>query len=111
MVSDDKIAVYEHPNPHMKSFCFSEPICPPRVEAFRSPFSHSTREQMKGFGNIGASVVQDLLAIPGIIEIRTRPKEKLLKKDHTASWEDIVPRAYEILQRALRKQRIHLVKR
>lgn len=107
---DDDIVVYEHPNPHIKSFFIPGPIWPPRVEIFRAPFSPSSREKMRGLGNIGARLLQELLDIPGIIELRTRPREVLLKKDHAASWENIAPQALKILRRAMRKQRIHLVK-
>ncbi|RLB16586.1 MAG: hypothetical protein DRG82_08680 [Deltaproteobacteria bacterium] len=110
MVSDDPIAVYEHPNPHIKSFFIPGPIWPPRVEIFRPPLDQTSQDRVKRLGNIGTSVVRDLLAIPGVIELRTRPSEILLKKSRTASWEDIVPRALKILRRALRKQQIHLVK-
>jgi len=111
LASDDDIVVYEHPNPHIKSFFIPDPISPPRVEIFRAPLPQSSREKMKSLGNIGARVVQELLDIPGIIEVRTRPREMLLKKDRAASWEDMVPQALKILQRALRKQQIHLVRR
>jgi len=107
----DDIVIYKHPNPHIKSFFIPGPIWPPRVEIFRAPLQQSSREKMKNMGNIGAGVVQELLDIPGIIELRTRPREVLLKKDRVTSWEDIVPQALEILRRALRKQQIHLVKR
>ncbi len=111
MDSQDDIVMYQHPNPHIRSFFTPGPIAPPRHEVFRLPLSQPSREKMTQLGNIGASIVQDLLRIPGIIEVRTRPREILLKKDASASWEPIVLSAKKILQRALMKQAIHLVKK
>ena len=107
---DDDIVVYEHPNPHIKSFFIPDPIWPARVEVFRALLPQSSREEMKGMGNICEHVVRELLDIPGVIELRTRPREMLLKKDQATSWENIVPQVLKILRRAIRKQQIHLVK-
>jgi hypothetical protein len=105
------IAVYEHPNPHMKSFFISAPLWPLRVEIFRKPLPEISGEKMKSLGNIGGRVIQELLEIAGVRELWTRPREILVKKERAASWQDIEPGVLEILRRALRKQRIHLVKR
>jgi hypothetical protein len=110
LTSDNDIAVYEHPNPHIKSFFIPGPIWPPRVEIFCAPLPQSSREKMKGMGKIGERVIKELLDIPGVIELRTRPREMLLKKDQASSWENIVPQVLKILRRAMRKQKIHLVK-
>ena len=111
MAIDEDIVVYEHPNPHMKSFFIPDPISPPRVEDFRKPLPETSLEKIKNLGSIGAKVAEELLEIQGITEFRTRPREILVIKDRAASWKNIEPKVLKILRRALRRQRIHLVRR
>jgi hypothetical protein len=66
---------------------------------------------VKSLGNIGVRMAKELLEIPGLRELMMRPGEILVKKDRAVTWQDIEPEVLKIVQRALRKQHIHLVKR
>jgi Scaffold protein Nfu/NifU N terminal len=107
----DDIVVYEHPNPHMRSFFISVSIWPPRVEVFHKSSLDTSRDDVKSLGNIGARMAKELLEIPGLRELMMRPGEILVKKDRAVAWQNIEPEVLKILQRALRKYQIHLVKR
>ena len=111
MVNQDDITVYEHPNPQLRSFFISASTLPPRVEVFHKSSLDGSWENMQGLGSIGLRMAKELLEIPGLKELRMRPGEILVKKHRAAAWLDIEPEVRRILQRALRKQQIHLVTR
>jgi hypothetical protein len=111
LVMHDDIVVYEHPNPHMRSFFIGVSFWPPRVEVFHKTPLDTSRENVKSLGNIGVRMAKELLEIPGLRELMMRPGEILVKKDRAVTWQDIEPEVLKIVQRALRKQHIHLVKR
>jgi hypothetical protein len=111
LVPQNDIVVYEHPNPQLRSFFISVSIWPPRVEVFHKSSLDGSREDVEGLGSIGVQMAKELLEIPGLKELRMRPGEILVKKHPAAAWQDIEPEVLRILQRALRKQQIHLVTR
>ena len=80
-MSEPKINIYVHPNPEIKSFTTMEPISPPRVEYFKKPLNPQSEESLKQLGIIGALIVKEVMAIPGVKEIRIKPKEIRMKKE------------------------------
>jgi hypothetical protein len=109
-MSDPKISIYVHPNPEIKSFTTMEPISPPRVEYFKKPLNTQSEASLKQLGIIGAQIVKEVMAIPGVDEIRIKPKEIRMKKELNASWDDIEDKVCKILERALQKKGIKIVK-
>jgi hypothetical protein len=109
-MSDPKIGIYVHPNPEIKSFTTMEPISPPRVEHFKNPLNTQSEMTLKQLGIIGAQIVKEVMAIPGVKEIRIKPKEIRMKKEIKASWDDIEDKVCKILNRALQKKGIKIVK-
>jgi len=105
------VVVYHHPNPEMKSFLTPVPISTPRVEQFKAPLAPESEPIMEELGTIGAQVVKDIMAIPGIRELRIKPKEILLKKEYGSQWETIEKPVLQILDRALRRKAMHIVRR
>ncbi|MBU1397758.1 MAG: NifU N-terminal domain-containing protein [Proteobacteria bacterium] len=65
---------------------------------------------MKTLGSIGAWTVREIMAIHGVMEIRIKPKEILIKKEMSSSWEGIEDRVINVLKRAMRRKQIRLVK-
>ena len=57
-----------------------------------------------------ARIVKEILALSNVREIRIKPKEIRVKKEEYSSWGDIEDRVSEILNRALRRKKIRLVK-
>jgi hypothetical protein len=105
-----KISIYVHPNPEIKSFTTMESISPPRVEYFKNPLNKEKEASLKQLGIIGAQIVKEVMAIPGVDEIRIKPKEIQMKKELNASWDDIEDMVCKILNRALQRKRIKIVK-
>ena len=110
-MSDSKVDIYVHPNPEIKSFTTMESISPPRVEHFTNPMNTLSEESLKQLGSIGSQIVKEVMAIPGVKEIRIKPKEIRMKKELNASWDDIEDKVCRILKRAIRKKEIKIVKR
>jgi hypothetical protein len=108
-MSSDIIQVIVHPNPEIKSFLFHEPISAPWLEIYKKPLDSATEERISRLGAIGGQIVRDLLEIDGLNWIRINPKEIMLKKELRADWTQIEPAILEILHRALRKKRIHVI--
>ena len=104
------IVIYNHPNPEMKSFLMNEEISTPRVEHFNNRLSKDSEERFKHLGHIGAQVVREVMAIPGVQKMRIKPKDIQVKKEESASWQEIEVQVIEILNRALRKKKIKVIK-
>ena len=109
-MSEPKISIYVHPNSEIKSFTTMESISPPRVEYFKNPLNKETEASLKQLGIIGAQIVEEVMAIPGVNEIRIKPKEVRIKKELNASWDDIEDKVCKILKRALKRKGIKIVK-
>ena len=109
-MSEPKISIYVHPNPEIKSFTTMESISPPRVEYFKNPLNKESKESVRQLGIIGAQIVKEVMAIPGVNEIRIKPKEIRMRKEEDASWDDIEERVCKILKSALQRKGIKVVK-
>jgi len=110
-MSISKIVIYKHPNPEIRSFITSEEVSPPRVEYFKKPIDNRAEDLLNRLGIIGSQIVRETIAIPGVVDIRIKPKEILLKKERSYSWSEIEKPVVEILNRALRKKQIRIVKK
>ena len=105
-----KIVIYKHPNPEFRSFLTTVEISPPRVEHFIKPIDNNSEGLLNRLGIIGSQIVIEIIAIPGVMELRINPKEILLKKELSSSWSEIEKPVIEILNRALRKKQIRIIK-
>ncbi|MBW1701339.1 MAG: NifU N-terminal domain-containing protein [Deltaproteobacteria bacterium] len=106
-----EIVIYNHPNPEMKSFLTTVEISAPCVEHFRKPLKKDQEDTLKKqLGVIGTQIVNEIMAIPGIKEMTIKPKEILIKKERPSFWEEIEKPVIEILNRALRKKQIKMIK-
>ena len=106
----EKIEIYHHPNPEIRSFLTQEDISPPLVEYFKKPFHQESENALGRLGVIGAQIVKEIMVIPGVKEIRIKPKEIRMRKEEWSAWEDIEGRVIEILKRSLRKKKIRVIK-
>ena len=106
-----EISIYHHPNPEMKSFLTREDISAMRVEHFKGSPDNISDAALHSLGPIGSRVVKEIFKIPGIREIRIKPKEILVKKEGESLWADIEPLIIETLERSLRRKKIKVVKR
>ena len=114
MIEDKRnqnIIIYHHPNPEIKSFLISEEISAPRVEHFKKPLQKGSEEISELVGIFGAQIVKEIMLIPGVMEVRIKPKEIMVKKEESSSWEEIAGRVFEIINRAIKRKNITLVKR
>jgi hypothetical protein len=109
-MDNPQIRVYRHPNPEIRSYLSAEDLTTPRVEHFQGPPDQITEDRLKSLGTIGAQIVRDVMAIPGVREIRIKPKEIRMTKQTGASWEDIESKVLEVLQRALTRKQLKLVR-
>lgn len=107
---DKRVRIYNHPNPEMKSFLATVEISAPRVEHFKKPLDKDSEKILNQLGIIGAQIVKEIMAIPGVMEIRIKPKEIRMKKEGSSSWEEIEEKVLEILNRAVRKKQIKVVR-
>lgn len=107
---NQNVVIYHHPNPEMRSFLVLEAISAPRVEHFKKPLRKESEEISESLGVSGAQIVKEIMLIPGVMEIRIKPTEIMMKKEESSSWGEIEGRVCEILNRAIRRKRITLVK-
>ena len=105
------IVVYQHPNPEMKSFLMPVEICPPLVEHFSKPFTERSEKTFKELGTVGAQIVKEIMAVPGVKSLEIRPKEVRVKKEPHVSWEQIEKKVFRILKSFMRRKSFRLVKR
>ncbi len=109
-MENNKIDIYIHPNPEIRSFLTSQDVSPPRVEVFCPPLSDKDAPRLHTLGTIGAQIIKDILSLPGIREVRIKPKEVRIIKTLSVDWEDIQERIVTSLTRALRKGQVKLVR-
>ena len=55
--------------------------------------------------------MREIMAIPGVEEIYIKPKEVRMKKSPSISWDEIEKKIIEILDRALRRKEIRVIKK
>jgi len=108
-MSDEKVVIYDHPNPEFKSFLLPEEVSPPRVERFQKPLDRNGEERLKRLGILGAQVVREIMAVPGVMEVWLKPNEIRVKKELNWTWEKIQGPILEIVHRVLRKKKIRIV--
>lgn len=110
-MDEEKIEVYHHPNTEIRSFLTQQAMAPPRVEHFKKPMGGGESENaLKQLGIIGAQIVRDIMAIPGVREIRIKPKEIRMIKEEWCAWDEIEAKVIEILRSALRRKKIKMIK-
>ena len=109
-MKNHKIDIYIHPNPEIRSFLTTQDVFPPRVEVFCPPLSDKDAPRLHALGIIGAQIIKDILSLPGIREVRIKPKEVRIIKVLSIDWEDIQERIVTSLTRALRKRQLKLVR-
>lgn len=107
---DSKVLIYNYPNPDIKSFLTTVEISAYRVEHFKRPLNKDMEDTLRQLGVIGAQVVKEVIAIPGVKELRINPKEIQLKKERSSSWEEIEGSVLAVLNRALRKKQMRVIK-
>lgn len=106
-----EIVIYKHPNPEMKSFLTTLEISAPRVERFSQPLEKDQIGNLKKqLGVIGAQIVNEIMLIPGVGKMTIKPKEIIIKKEISCSWEEIESPVKEILKRAMRKKQFKMIK-
>lgn len=109
-MGEQKVVIYHHPNPEMKSFLTPLEIFPPRVEHLKNPLKEDSQAILKNMGLIGGQVVRDIMALHGVLALEVKPKEIRVKKEVSASWEDLQDRIVVILERGLRRKSMKVVK-
>ena len=110
MTFDGSVKIYHHPNPEIKSFLTMESIFPASVGVYKNPFNKIEKENLQRLDAITSQIVMGVMGLPGVKEIRIKPKEIRMKKEEEASWDDIEDKVCQILNRALIKKQIKRVK-
>ena len=110
-MAEDRIVVYRHPNQEMRSYIISEAVSEYRVEHFTQPLQKQHEEILRSLGIIGRRVVEGIVRLSGVQEVTIKPKEVIVKKGLTATWEDLEPEILHILNHAVRQKRLRVVKK
>ena len=103
------IMIYRHPNPEIRSYLTSAEISRYRVERFSVPAEDGLEAQLKTLGTIGAYVVREILAIPGVREVEIKPRELRVKKETSVTWDRIEEKIVHALNTAFRRKTIRAV--
>jgi hypothetical protein len=103
------IMIYRHPNPEIRSYLTSAEISKYRVERFSVPCEDGLEAQLKTLGTIGAYVVREILAIPGVREVEIKPRELRVKKETSVTWDRIEEKIVHALNTAFRRKAIRAV--
>ncbi len=109
-MESQEVRVYRHPNPEIRSYLTNEEITKPRLEAFQRPPGEDPELLAKRLGTIGAQVILELTAVPGVQEVRIKPKEVRIRKAPFASWEAMEDQILRILASAVRRSRLRLLR-
>jgi len=109
IIDDTKVEIYNHPNPEIKSFLTTVELSAHRVEIFKKPLDKNREGSLDQLPLIATQIVKDIMATPGVREIIIKPKEILMKKETSSSWEGIEKRVIEIITSALRRKQIKVV--
>jgi hypothetical protein len=109
-MGDQEIVVYYHPNPELRSFLTRVEICAPRVEYFKVPLTEESDPTLAQLGALGAQIVKAIMLIPGVMEIRIKPKEIQVRKGTTVSWESIQNSIIEVLRHSLKRKQLRIVR-
>ncbi|WP_028321191.1 hypothetical protein [Desulfatiglans anilini] len=105
-----EIEVYRHPNAEIRSYLTQEPISNPVVESFRAPYTPEKTKSLPSLGALGRQIVQEIMTLQGITEIRVKPKEIRIIKAPEASWDRIEGPILRLLASALKRKRLRRVK-
>ncbi|MFO7785785.1 MAG: NifU N-terminal domain-containing protein [Thermodesulfobacteriota bacterium] len=105
------VRVYLHPNAEIRSYLTSNPIMKPQVEAFENPLRELPDHLAAKLGTIGAQAARELLSLSGVAKIRIKPNEVIIRKVPHVSWDDMEEEVLRIMDRAVRKSRMHVMKR
>lgn len=109
-MSKEGVVIYHHPNPEMRSFLTSEEISAFRVEHFKRPLTGNSEKALRSLGIIGAQIVKEIMAIQDVMEVWIKPKEIRIRKEESSSWKGVEEKVYQILDRAMRRKGMRLVK-
>ena len=109
IIDDAKVEIYNHPNPEIKSFLTTVEFSALRVEIFKKQLDKKWEGSLDQLPLIATQIVKDIMATPGVREIIIKPKEILMKKETSSSWEGIEKRVIEIITSALRRKQIKVV--
>ena len=109
-LDDTKVEIYNHPNPEIKSFLTTVEFLSPRVEVFKKPLDKNWESSLSQLPLIGAQIIKDIMAIPEVKEIIIKPKEIRMKKEISSTWDTLEKKVIAILQSALRRKKIKIVK-
>lgn len=104
------VRVYYHPNTEIRSYLTQDEITNPLYETFENPLNEDYNSLVQRLGTIGARVVQEILALPGVAQIRFKPKEVRVRKTAPTTWDDLEPEIMRIVERAVRRSRMHVLK-
>ena len=104
------VRVYYHPNTEIRSYLTQDEITNPLYETFENPLNDNYDTLAQRLGTIGARVVQEILALPEVAQIRFKPKEIRVRKTPLAVWDDLEPEILRIVERAVRRSRMRVLK-
>ncbi len=110
-MAETDVRVYRHPNPEIRSYLTPDIITRPVFETFEPPLKDDSDRLSASLGTIGAQMVLEVLSLPGVAQIRIKPKELRIKKAPHASWDTLEEAILPIVVRAVRKSRIRVLKR
>lgn len=110
-MDSEAVRVYHHPNTEIRSYLTQDEITRPLYETFENPLNETQDSLSQRLGTIGARVVQEILGLSGVAQIRFKPKEIRVRKTLTATWEDLEPEILRIVERAVRRSRMRVLKR
>ena len=106
----EKVRVYRHPNPEIRSFLTGADIYPPRVGNYSAPFDCTDRKLQEGLGFIEVQMIRDIMAVPGITKIAAKPKEIRVSKNTSCSWDEIEKAVINAIERAIMRKKIKIIK-
>lgn len=109
-MENDTVQVYYHPNPEIRSYLTDHTLTKPRLESFASPLMEDPDNLITKLGIAGAQMVRDIMSIPGIAQIRVKPKEVRIRKVPHASWDVMEPEIFRIMNRTVRKSKMRVLK-
>lgn len=110
-MEEQDIQIYLHPNPEIRSYLTPDILTRPVFDTYEPPLEELPDGLSARLGTIGAQLVREILSVPGVVQLRIKPKELRIKKGPHASWDELEKALLRIVDRAVRKSRIRVLKR
>jgi|GEM_PF-1924711 len=94
-----KIKIEQFPDPNFRVYHTTVVISQSRSESFWIPLRPKSDRYLEEVGEVGATLVREVMALLGVGRVEIRPYEFTVEKGTAYDWEEIEPQVIEALKK------------